>query len=478
MSENTLRSRPENTPSDHSVHSMWKQCLELIEDEISPQGYRTWLRPIIPVSFVENHLILRVPSQFFFEWLETHYQENLSKNVRKVFGRSAKIEYLIASGVDNKPEEISFADSEQSIPEITEKSEKTDHESQLDSRYLFNNYFVKNDNELALRAAQMVAKHPGKTDFNPLFIYGESGCGKTHLLHAIGNYISENKKRKKVSFLTSENFINQYIFALQNKKLESFNQKFSRTDVLLIDDIQFLSNKKKSQEGLFYFFSEMERNQKQIVITADQPPSQLTFLDKRLLSFFQKGLIIDLIPPGYETRQLFIQSYCEKTSLSILPEVREFLATSLSDGMQEMRAIMIRIAAQTSLLGKAVALDATQKMLNHIDANWAKKNSRLRQWHTVKVDDIVRVVSEYLNIPIDILIGYSRQREITFARQVAIYLAKEMSGESLKVIGYHFNDRHYTAILHSYKRISKEMKNNPAIYNLIVDIKNKLKTIS
>jgi chromosomal replication initiator protein len=474
MSNNVARSFPQKTPTENSVQEKWEQTLDLMRDEISPQGFRTWLSPIIPVSFVENTLILRVPSQFFFEWLESHYQEILSGSVRKVFGFRAKIEYLVASTLDNKPERLNLLDTMESPGDEIEKNEQNLRESQIDSRFSFDNYFVKNDNELALRAAQTVAKHPGKTDFNPLFIYGESGCGKTHLLHAIGNHILSTRKKKKVAFLSSENFINQYIQALQNRQMEVLNNNFAQTDILLLDDIQFLSNKKKSQEGLFYFFSELERQHKQIVITANQPPSQLTVLDKRLLTFFQKGLIIDLISPGYDTRITYIESYCEKTNLSILNEVKEFLANSLCDGLQEMRAVIIRIGAQTSLLGKPVSLDATQKLLSHIDVNWAKKHTRFRHWNAVKVDDIIRVVSEYLNIPIDILIGYSRQREITFARQIAIYLAKELSGESLQVIGYHFNDRHYTAILHNYKRINHDMKNNPAVYNLILEIKNKL----
>ncbi|OGB59958.1 MAG: chromosomal replication initiator protein DnaA [Caldithrix sp. RBG_13_44_9] len=460
----------DHLPAETGIQAKWNQCLKILKEEISPQGYQTWLSPLIPVNYVENTLILRVPSQFFFEWIESHYQQNLLKTVKKIFGAASRIEYLVASSGDKKPEELHLGDDEPAV----EPPDGQSFSPGIDNRYQFDNFFVKNDNELALRAAQTVAKQPGKTDFNPLFIYGDSGCGKTHLLHAIGNNILLNKKRKKISFLSSENFLNQYINALQNKQVESFNKKFEQTDVLLIDDIQFLANKKKSQEGLFYFFSEFERQHKQIVITANQPPSQLTELDQRLLSFFQKGLIIDLITPGYETRLKFIQSYCQKTHLSILTEVKEFLANSLSEGMQEIRAVMIRIAAQTSLLGKPVPLAATKKLLSHIDAKWASKNGNFRLRHQIKVDEIIKIVSEYLNMPADVLIGHSRQREVTFARQVAIYLAKELCGESLQVIGYHFNDRHYTAILHNYKRIRSEMKNNPAIYHLIMEIRNQL----
>lgn len=474
MSKSAARSLPEKFLANDGIQEKWNKCLEVIKDEISPQGFRTWLLPIIPVSLIENSLILRVPSQFFFEWLESHYQDLLSQTVKTIFGSEIQLEYLVASQADKKPEELSLTDAEENPQHEKQTITSSSFSIQLDSRYQFDNFFVKNDNELAYRAAQTVAKNPGKTDFNPLFIYGDSGCGKTHILHAIGNFILSARKRKQVSFLSSENFINQYIYALQHKQVDNFNRNFAQIDVLLLDDIQFVSNKKKSQEGLFYFFNELERQRKQIVISANIPPSHLNGIDKRLLSFFQKGLIIDLIPPSYDTRLKFIKAYCQKTSLSILSEVREFLAGSISEGMQELRAVMIRIAAQTSLLGKPVSLEATKKLLSHIDANWARRHNHYRPWHLIKVDDIIKIVSEYLNIPPDILVGFSRQREIAFARQIAIYLAKEMSGESLQTIGYHFKDRHYTGILYSYKRIRKEMKNNPAIYNLILEIQNQL----
>jgi len=293
-------------------------------------------------------------------------------------------------------------------------------------------------------------------------------------LNAIGNYILNKNIRKKVTYLTGESFLNQYIHALQNKKIEIFNKVFIDTDILLLDDIHFLANKKKSQEGLFYLFSELERKRKQIVISANGSPAQMIGLDSRLISFFQKGLIIDLIPPNYETRIKFINAYCDKTDLTILPEVKEFLANALADGIQQLRAVVIRIAAQSSLLGEPMSLDTTKRLLSQIDLNWAQKSGKLPRWRQIRLEDIIKIVSEYLNIPPDIIIGYSRQRQVSFARQIAIYLAKELSGEPLRVIGYHFKDRHYTAILHNYKRIQKEMKNNPAIYNLILELKNQL----
>ena len=473
MSKSSARPITDPEFSQDSLQQRWKKCLELIKDEISPQGFRTWLSPIIPVSFVDEILILRVPSQFFFEWLETHYQDKVLEAVKKIYGLRTKIEYLVASTPD-KPI-AALSDFQAPDDQIAEKNVQTDDSDQnLDSRYHFENFIVKNDNELALRAAQTVAKNPGKTDFNPLFIYGSSGCGKTHLLYAIGNNINENKKRKKIQYLSSENFLNEYISALQSKKLDLLNNNFQKNDILLIDDIQFLSNKKKSQEGLYFFFAEMERKRKQIVISADQAPGQLIGFDPRLLSFFQKGLIIDLIPPSYETRLQWINSFCEKTNLMILPEVKDFLSHSIFDGLQQMRAIMVRIAAQSSLIGKPVSIANIKRILTQIDVSWAKKNSSFHLLQPVKIEKIIKSVSEYLNIPVDILTGYSRQREVTFARQIAIFLSKELTGESLKSIGYHYSDRHYTAILHSYRKIQKEMKNNPAIRNLIIDIKNQL----
>ena len=473
MSKSSARPVTETEFTIDNLQLKWKKCLELIKDEISPQGFRTWLSPIIPVSYVDEILILRVPSQFFFEWLETHYQDKVLDAVKKIYGLRTKIEYLVASTPDKPIAALNDnAPSEVHIPNNNIQTNES-HDC-LDSRYRFENFIVRNDNELALRAAQTVARNPGKTDFNPLFIYGSSGCGKTHLLYSIGNNIVENKKRKRVQFLSSENFLNEYISALQSKKLDLLINNFQKYDILLIDDIQFLTNKKKSQEGLFFFLAEMERKRKQIVITADLPPGQLDGFDPRLLSFFQKGLIIDLIPPSNETRLQWINSFCDKTNLKILPEVKEFLCHSIFDGLQQMRAIMVRIAAQSSLIGKPVSVANIKRILTQIDVNWAKKNGSFHHLQPIKIEKIIKTVSAYLNIPVDILVGYSRQREVTFARQIAIFLSKELTGESLKSIGYHYKDRHYTAILHSYRKIKNEMKNNPAIRNLIIDIKNQL----
>jgi len=459
-------------PSDANFQDRFKYFIENIKNDLTPQKFQTWIAPIIPVNFIDQKLILRIPSQFFYEWLISEYQELILQAGKKIFGPKTSIEYLIATSAD-KPEEISL---DQNPPEEQQDSPPNNEDANyhIDERFQFDNYHTKNDNELALRAAQTVARHPGKTDFNPLFIYGRSGCGKTHLLYAIGNYIYGHKKKKKISFLSSENFINQYIHALQSRKLDKFFKDFSKVDVLLLDDIQFMSNKKKSQEGLFYFLSELERQHKQIVITSNQPPGHLTLLDKRLLTFFQRGLIIDLIPPGYETRRKFIQAYCQKTAYTILPEVREFLATSLTDGMQQLKAVMIRIVAQGSLTDKPVALEEVKKLLKLIDINFRGSKHIWEPTSPINHDKIIKYVSEYLNVPVDLILGYSRQREVVFARQISIYLAKELSAATFQSLGYLFSNRHYTAITYNYKRIRKEMKNNPAIFNLIREIQNQL----
>ncbi len=476
MSENLAQSLSGKSPVESGLQRKWNRCLDNMKEEISAQGFRTWLKPIIPVNYVDEKLILRVPSQFFFEWLETNFQETIHQAVKNVFGLRAKIEYLVASAPDKQPPEISLEDEQNEPPNAPagEDSAKQEESCVLDSRGKFDNFLAKNDNELALRAAQTVARNPGKTDFNPLFIYGDAGCGKTHLLNAVGNYIREHSKRKKLLYMSGENFLNEYIYALQKRELELFNKKFDKVDVLLLDDIQILSNKKKSQEGLFFFLSELERRRKQIVLTSSEAPARLIGFENRLISFFQRGLIVDLIPSGYETRLMWMDAFCRKNELQILPEVREFLGETLHDGMHQVRAIMVRIAAQTSLLNKPVSLKTTRRLLSQIDAKWAERNGNYH-FHPVKIDKIIKIVSDYMSVPEDILTGYSRQREVSFARQIAIYLCKELSGESLKVIGYHFSDRHYTGILHNYKKIQKDMKHNPLLGNMILELKNKLK---
>jgi len=473
MGKNLARSLPKSTPEDKGVRSKWEECLRLIKEEIPAQSFQTWISPIIPVSYVDGQLYLRVPSQFFYEWIKAHYEELIHRAAKKIFGFKTKLDYLVPFNSENQPEELNLDSRQETtstippIPVVTE-------EVQLDCRYQFDNFLVRHDNELALRAAKEVAAHPGKTDYNPLFIYGDSGFGKTHLLTAIGNFILVNRKRKKVRLIPCEIFINEYIFAVQNKKMEIFHKKFNNLDVLLLDDLQYLSYKRKSQETLLYLLSNLERQRKQIVITSNQAPAHLVGFDIRLISFLKRGLIVDLLPPSYDTRLAWIDAYAKKNNLALLPEVRELLAQTLGGGLHRLRAIMVRIAAQTSLLRKPVSLSNAKRLLSQFDAQWAQQNGRFHPTNTIKIDEIIQVVSEYMNVPQDILIGSSRRREVNLARQIAIYLARELSGEPLKVIGYHFGDRHYSAIIHNYNKVKEELKKNPVLHQIILEIQNKL----
>ncbi|GAB4366852.1 MAG: chromosomal replication initiator protein DnaA [Calditrichia bacterium] len=460
--------------SEKSLQEKWNDCLSLIEKDVNSQSFQTWFMPIRPVTFVDQKLILRVPSQFFFEWLDSNFKSVLKNSVNKIFGLRAQVEYLIASTPDHQPEELNLVSSEKSERKDSEHSEPSEGDFvQFDSRFQFDNFFVKNDNELALRVAQEVAKQPGKTDFTPLFIFGDQGCGKSHLLNALGYHIASQQKRKHIKFMCSETFLNEYIYALQHRKIDVFKKNFKKVDVLLLDDIQFLSNKKRSQEGLYFILSDLERRRKQIVITSSQAPAQLVGFEERLVAFFQKGLIIDLIPPSYETRLRWIDDYCQKNSLEILPDVREFLSRTFDNGLHQMRAIMVRIAAQTSLLGKPVSLAKIKKILSNVDAQWARKNGKFPALQRIKIEKVIQTVSEYTGVPYDILVGFSRQREVTFARQIAIYLCKELTGEPLKVIGYHFGDRHYTGIIHNYRKICEELKSNSMLNKTIIELRNK-----
>ena len=268
MSKNLAESLIVPQPEDTRVSAQWSNCLEILTKDISPQGFQTWITPIIPINYIDEKLILRIPSQFFYEWLEAHFHEFLHNAVKKVFGLRAKIEYIIASTPDNKPEELNFSEdaasssktkSGKEISPIVE-TEGNEPVEEFDERYTFENFYTNQDNELALRAAEAVAKKPGKTDYNPLFIYGDDGCGKTHLMHALGNHLCEKKKKKRILYLTSENFTNEYIYALQNKKIEEFNKKLCSYDVFLIEDIQFLSAKKKSRKDCISFYPNWKEN--------------------------------------------------------------------------------------------------------------------------------------------------------------------------------------------------------------------------
>jgi len=466
-------------PDGSSIQEKWKACLEKIKSQLPLQSFRTWFLPIIPVSFTDDTLILRVPSRFFFEWVESHYGEMIKAVVREVFGFRAGVEYLIASG---KPRPVELQEvleevqEEVKIPEPEPASKSWLEESvELDDAFHFDNFFTGGDNELALKAAEYVAGHTSKVKYNPLFIYGDIGTGKTHLLHAIGNRVRERRSNARIVFLSAEKFMNEYVASLQNGEITQFKNNLASLDVFILDDLQNLAHKNKSQEVLLYILNELVRKKRQVILAASMPPAGMKEFNKQLLSFIQKGLMVDLLPASIFTRRKFVHHFLEEHEVELSEEAVEFLITALSHNMHLLHATMVRVVAQISLLGRPLEMEHLKAIVAQMFPDWNGSREVLYpRPEALTIEKIVNEVALYFNVPVDVLLGNSRKREIQMARQVAMYLVRHLTSEPLTRIGYHFNNRTHASVLYACNKIEKALKNNPLLKDSVLQLKDQI----
>ncbi|MBA4849251.1 chromosomal replication initiator protein DnaA [Emticicia sp. BO119] len=455
------------------VDVVWQNCLKIIRDSISEQSYKTWFEPIIPGKLEGKKLTIQVPSQFFYEWLEENYVQLLRKALDYAIGREGMLEYsiIVDSGNQKKNEPpISInmpqqnpsagradgngrADSHHTNEQVRNPFEMKDLDSlNLDSylnpNYTFDNFVEGDCNRLARAAGFAVASKPGVTSFNPLMIYGGVGLGKTHLVQAIGNFMKNRAVNKFVLYVSSEKFTSQFINAIRNNSLQDFMNFYMQVDILIIDDVQFLSGKEKTQETFFHIFNHLHQSGKQIVMTSDRPPRELEGVEDRLLSRFKWGLTADLQTPDFETRIAIIQKKAQAEGISIAYEVIEYLAHSIDTNVRELEGVMISLLAQASLTRRDIDVELAKSTLRHLIKDSEKE---------VTIDTIIESVTEHFKVRIPDLKGKSRLREIVLPRQIAMYLAKELTNLSLKSIGYHFGGRDHSTVIHAIQTVNDLM---------------------
>ncbi|MDN5200582.1 chromosomal replication initiator protein DnaA [Fulvivirgaceae bacterium BMA10] len=460
---------------------IWNNCLEIIRKHVGDQSFKTWFAPIIPLSLNNKVLMIQVPSQFFYEWLEEHYVHLLKKAIDTELGPEGKLEYsvIIDQGDrQNEPFTINLptnnvqgqqngAANEQYAGPFNLKN--VDHlfqNSQLNPQYSFESYIEGDCNRLARSAGYAVANNPGTTSFNPLMLYGGVGLGKTHLVQAIGNEIKRGPVNKFVVYLTSENFTNQFIEALKNNNVQDFTNFYLKVDVLIIDDVQFLSGKEKTQEIFFHIFNHLHQSGKQIILTSDCAPKDLKGLQERLLSRFKWGLTADLQQPDFETRVAIIKRKMQADGITIPENVVEYIAYSVDTNIRELEGVIISLIAHASLNRKEIDLELAKQTLKTIVHNIETE---------VGIDYIQKSVSEYFDVPLEDLKDKTRKKEIVIARQVAMYLSKEYTNHSLKAIGYHFGGRDHSTVIHAVQSVN-DMMDTDAKFKLSVDgMKKKIK---
>lgn len=465
-------------PNPDILNSTWKEILSLIQPQINSQSFKTWFEPIKPIRFENSELTVNVPSQFFYEWLEEHYHSLISSALQKILGSSVKLTYNVlpvdepVSTVVVSPTELSLKQSDpvQIRLESLEATQQLPYEkTNLNRRYTFNNFIKGESNQLARAAAMAVANNPGGTSFNPLVLYGGTGLGKTHLMQAIGNYALEIGKAKRVMYISSEKFTIEFIDAIRGDKTNEFSNFYRNMDILIVDDIQFFSGKEKTQDSFFHTFNSLHQLGKQIILSSDRPPKELQGLDDRLISRFQWGLTADIQPPDLETRTAILRKKCDDESVVIPDQVLDFIAANVTSNVRELEGCYTSLLFKASLEGKEVDIDLAREVLRSI-VNDIKS--------PLTVEEIQRIVAEFYDIPNDLLRAKTRKQEIVIARQVAMYLAKELTNSSLKTIGLNFGGRDHSTVIHAYQTVEEQIKIDPKFRSSMEQLKRKIEIYS
>ncbi|MDP2235899.1 MAG: chromosomal replication initiator protein DnaA [Bacteroidales bacterium] len=469
---------------------VWENCLNIIKDNVHVQSFKTWFEPISPVKLENNVLTIQVPSQFFYEWLEEHYIVLLKKTIKKELGPDGRLEYSII--MDNSfstsgPFAVNYPTSNQKAtknpyvsmpidlnrgtskeipnPFIIPGLKKIKVESQLVESYSFDSFVEGDCNRLARSAGYAVAENPGKTAFNPLLFYSSTGLGKTHLAHAIGLQVKTNFPEKTVLYIQSEQFINQFIESVRNNNQNDFVHFYQMIDVLIIDDIQFLAGKDKTQDVFFHIFNHLHQSGKQLIITSDKPPVDLKGMEPRLLSRFKWGLSADLQVPDYETRVSILKRKLYNDGIVVPEEVIDYLAHSITTNVREMEGALISLIAQSSLNKKSINLDLARQMIDKFVKHTVKE---------VSIDFIQKVVCDYFGLPVDQMNTKTRKREIVQARQVAMYFSKKHTKSSLATIGLQCGNKDHATVLHACKTIANLIETDKQFRTFVMDIDKKI----
>ncbi|MEW6061705.1 MAG: chromosomal replication initiator protein DnaA [Bacteroidota bacterium] len=460
------------------LESSWKEILSIIQSQINSQSFKTWFEPIKPVRLENHELVVNVPSQFFYEWLEEHYHSLISASLQKVLGGSVKLTYNVLpadepiSTVVVTPTEITAKQVElvHSKNDTVEISQPLPYEkTNLNRRYTFNNFIKGESNQLARAAAMAVANNPGGTSFNPLVLYGGTGLGKTHLMQAIGNYALETGKAKRVMYISSEKFTIEFIDAIRADKTNEFSNFYRGMDILIVDDIQFFSGKEKTQDSFFHTFNSLHQLGKQIILSSDRPPKELQGLDDRLISRFQWGLTADIQPPDLETRTAILRKKCDDENVSLPEVVIDFIAANVTSNVRELEGCFTSLLFKASLEGKEIDIDLAREVLRSI-VNDVKS--------PLTVEEIQKIVAEFYDLPSDLLRAKTRKQEVVIARQVAMYLAKELTNASLKTIGLNFGGRDHSTVIHAYQTVEEQLKIDPKFRVSIEQLKRKIEILS
>lgn len=444
-----------------SIEDIWSDVLQIVQKNMSKPSYDTWMKSTTAHSLENNTFIISAPNNFVRDWLEKSYTQFIANILQDVTGTLFEIRFIDGEQDENfdyKPIPPNQMALDESDPDNTKHM--------LNPRYIFDTFVIGSGNRFAHAASLAVAEAPAKA-YNPLFIYGGVGLGKTHLMHAVGHYVQQHKENANVMYLSSEKFTNEFISSIRDNKTEEFRTKYRNVDVLLIDDIQFLAGKEGTQEEFFHTFNTLYDEQKQIIISSDRPPKEIPTLEDRLRSRFEWGLITDITPPDLETRIAILRKKAKADGLDIPNEVMLYIANQIDSNIRELEGALIRVVAYSSLVNKDITAGLAAEALKDIIPN--SKSTM------ITISRIQEVVGEYFHVKLEDFKAKKRTKSIAFPRQIAMYLSRELTDASLPKIGDEFGGRDHTTVIHAHEKISQLLKSDQSLKNDINEIEKNLR---
>ena len=448
------------------MHNIWQETLDKLEKEVSPQNFTTWIKPLHFVDINNDQVTLEVPNRFIKDWL----RDNYLKSIENIMSEIGTVNYRINIHINAKATTTNFKKTETENKKnpktvIQERVETFDSLSNINTKYTFDSFVSGPSNQFAHAAAMAVANNPATT-YNPLFIYGGVGLGKTHIVHAIGNEILSKNKGMKIRYYSSEKFTNELINSLRHAKMDEFRNKFRSIDVLLIDDIQFIAGKKSTQEEFFHTFNALYESHKQIVVTSDKFPKEIPDLEERLRSRFEWGLIADIQAPDVETKQAILKMKADQNNIILPEDVSFFLANSITSNVRELEGYLIRVGAYASLTSIPISLDMAKNIL---------KNIIIEQSREITIENIQKFVANHYQIKTSDLKSAKRLKTLVLPRQIAMYIGRKLTSASYPEIGTKFGGKDHSTVIHAIKKIEKNMKEDLLLRSTIEKLIDNIK---
>jgi len=452
---------------DGSTHDLWQQVLSVIQTRLSKPSFDTWLKSTKASVFTETQLTICAPNNFAREWLESRYAKMIAHTVFEYTGREVEVKFVLqdTEAPAAKPAQTPAPQPVRQPPALEDGSIY----NLLNPKYTFDTFVIGTGNRFAHAASLAVAEAPAKS-YNPLFLYGGVGLGKTHLMHAIGHYVMEHNPGARVLYISSEKFTNEFINAVRDNRGEDFRNKYRTIDVLLIDDIQFLAGKEGTQEEFFHTFNALHEERKQIIISSDRQPKEIPTLEDRLRSRFEWGLITDIQPPDLETRIAILRKKAKAENLDIPNEAMIYIANQVDTNIRELEGALIRVVAYSSLINQDISTHLAAEALKDIIPSSRPK--------MITIQDIQQKVGEFYNLKLEEFKARKRTKAVAFPRQVAMYLSRELTDYSLPKIGEAFGGRDHTTVIHAHEKIASAVQQDQDLYKIIQTISDKIKNPS